>query len=579
MRRLGLLLAALPLGLSVCSARAEGPAADGPKYSIPFAYKPGQRLLLVSETHGEKTHAHFGQIKSDSKFELLLTAGRAKDDAAVDILLNVRRMRIEARLGRSGRFVCDTDLPVEPLSAGFRDAQFEAKIEPDGKVASFTGGERVLEKDPGAPRDPQEKQLVVSSINGVFRHEMIEPLAYLPARPVAVGEAWQASRLHTSAAIDLLRPDQGGREAFEATESVTCRLVAVREAEEGKLATIGFEGKLKVSVGGKEQYTSDVSGGVSYNIDTGEFIKLTWRLEGAALKVARTVTLRPFALITGRKFRITDFCKDPGKLLLASSMGELQTEGYGSGRRAMLHLEMPLTVTRPGGNKAEVLMAVRRVRFEFGVPGRPTYAELDTDRPGQTSEKGFSELLHAKFEAELDKDGRIISFSGGRELAERTAKTAEAETKDKTSRRLNEWFQGMLADAVVYLPGGPVAPGDSWKVTRDVTIFPILPWAPEALDVPPAKEEIACKLTEISETDGVRVATIAITGTARVIGEKEERSCAVRGHIRYNLDEGMLTELTWIARAAGEPRVLVRTVHLRTLEPPATQPAGSATEQ
>ncbi|MBI5725842.1 MAG: hypothetical protein HZA50_17915 [Planctomycetes bacterium] len=306
---------------------------------------------------------------------------------------------------------------------------------------------------------------------------------------------------------------------------------------------------------------------------------------------------RPESGAAGEKVKFDVKFRDAERFVLASSAnysvrgkdpagGEMLFE-VGCDTRA----DMPIAVAAgPGGTiltisvKRAVLTGTMKAE---GMGRSGTLDTADENTVKDPTNKPFIELLQAVCKARLDKSGAVAEVQDARKLspilgiadAGQPAVGLPGDTPETPASRPGgaqsgpasapatqdsqpagpdpaDWLRQVVGRTTVYLPGQPVAVGETWDVERKFLVV-TFPTSGIACIV---EENVQAKLDSIQDSADGRIAIIKLAGKGRVLspsGKVVFPDLSVAGEAKFNLDAGRLvsavTEITGNADMRESP--------------------------
>jgi hypothetical protein len=157
-------------------------------------------------------------------------------------------------------------------SAFITQCSFEALLEESGKLAEFRGAE------PQKPAEVSEEEKAARDMLGHFMKEaVLEPIRYLPGKPVKLGATWQAEKKQYCVFF------AGGGRIEPVEQNVKCKLSKVIDSDDGPIGVInlsianssiakmarGTESPEAVPAGA---VTFDLTGELRYNLESGRIV-------------------------------------------------------------------------------------------------------------------------------------------------------------------------------------------------------------------------------------------------------------------------------------------------------------------
>jgi hypothetical protein len=277
----GIIISATIVVMSVCARSAETDKSR--TYTFKPACKPGEEILLVQKMN---MVAEGRGAKQDMAYqtELLVKALKADAQDQVKISCDVARVRVmihtqaEGAPG-TGKMEVDTDDPETfkgPMGGGmgmYKTIGFDAALADGCKLSDIKGRGEYIEKLTGNS-PPDRKKEVVSRCLDPYVDVLRKQWAYLPKKPVRVNDTWRVEhKTHLMAAISGLKPRK---------ETMTCKLASVTKTRDGLVAEISMKGNINMPGMGLSPAHADLkrTGIVTFNLDTGKFLKLHLKAEG-----------------------------------------------------------------------------------------------------------------------------------------------------------------------------------------------------------------------------------------------------------------------------------------------------------
>lgn len=147
-------------------------------------------------------------------------------------------------------------------------------------------------------------------------------------------------------------------------------------------------------------------------------------------------------------------------------------------------------------------------------------------------------LTKVTFQATVNASGEIVKFEGAEGFVEKwKPDQAEGKEKQELQEAVAAGIKQLLEEPFVYLPKSDVAVGESWTLKRKVYGLPVMGSRKVH------EEEVTCKLSEVRQGKGGRVAVISIEGQTTIIqgampGDPKTKKKA--GKVEYNVDTNVL---------------------------------------
>jgi Leucine-rich repeat (LRR) protein len=265
----------------------ETPAKDQKPtvYNLKPAYKPGEKLfaaLDIRSVAGAK-----GAKPIDILQNTELQVDVAKGSSGVNLSCSMHRLAIAIK-NPTGRYMqADTARP-KTLSGDMGQAvkmyktwAFDAVLAEGRKLVSFKGKGKWY--DMLTKRVPPEQMAqMLPMLTGPYEDMFKSQWAYIPSKPVKVGDTWSVQR--TTFAVPMVAglPPTG--------EKVTCKLIGVKVTKRGSVAEIAIEGTVGIS-GGFGPTTAKRTGTAKFNLTTGKTEKLEL-LSQCKFSDGQTVTVK-----------------------------------------------------------------------------------------------------------------------------------------------------------------------------------------------------------------------------------------------------------------------------------------------
>jgi hypothetical protein len=190
-------------------------------------------------------------------------------------------------------------------------------------------------------------------------------------------------------------------------------------------------------------------------------------------------------------------------------------------------------------------VSARLKRIQGGGQFIDGQVHFDTDKP-KTCEQVNGQPLYlcalrlAPFGGKPDKSGRVTTMSVDAKIIKKMAASLEGiEQRDQLVRDACDMTEQMLTDIWAYLPGQPVAIGDSWQVTRNLL--------PMNTDLLPEvhQADITCTLLGVAKRKDGRVAKVILQGKSKAAGDADApiKEYDLTGAMCVNLDTGQAMKL------------------------------------
>jgi len=283
-------------------------------YDLGGKYKAGQRLLLTA-TWGTQASLAGDKDNADDPadvlhsyshtLELPVSVSPSGTPGDVNVQLTMRRM---AYTYNSGDRIMEMDsdrpetLPDQVAESMMIGARIHAVLDKAGKAKTITPDDTYLAKPYYANMKPARRAREVQSQCDILSYFLTQPWAYMPNRPVAIGDSWAVMRTSYMVPILAMRvdmDDDGMPVPRPPKEDVQCSLKEIEKTRRGTVATIAIVGKIEVPQdmsGEFQDIDIDVAGTVRLNIDTGELLEhhmeITAARDGMNIRCTATTTLK-----------------------------------------------------------------------------------------------------------------------------------------------------------------------------------------------------------------------------------------------------------------------------------------------
>lgn len=221
---------------------------------------------------------------------------------------------------------------------------------------------------------------------------------------------------------------------------------------------------------------------------------------------------------------------------------------FGEGMTVRVHqiMGMDQKVEGASDGAVKVLLTYARVMQSIESPQMPRPIAFDSDGGKESRNEMladiFEPMLGKTLTMEVDKSGKIASFSGMEPILARLEESAAGNIlyeqmkhglDDDTMR--HAWG----ASRLLYFPNKEVKVGDTWKATVV---------QPSRL-TGDLEQEYNCKLDKIAEEDGRRLAVVSYTAVTRLA--KDARPAA-DADVNIQFTSGTGKGTVWLDVAAGE---------------------------
>jgi len=241
---------ALRLAGALAVGPSTGPAGEPGPHAFRMSYQAGDRLLLIYKaTSSESTLGGpaqpprvDGSTSRTYESSLSIVKGKKPGDRAIQ--MTVARVR-EEWLTRQGRSTYDTAKPETMKGATgenllfFKGLSFVATVDKDGAITDFRQVKKLAEKTGRRDLDASTKRALDDQLSNTFKEMLLEHRAYLPTKPVHIGDTWQVKRKlpHLELALSL---DDAPAEKIE------CKLKKLSKTSTGQIAAIELCGTATV---------------------------------------------------------------------------------------------------------------------------------------------------------------------------------------------------------------------------------------------------------------------------------------------------------------------------------------------
>lgn len=249
LRNLAAMLAILCCSFSAVSAeKAATTKADKKTYNLRRQWRIGERLLLTHRHELEISIENRGRKRSnamDLRYEIPLTVKKCPKAGQVSIEAKPRRVIADMSVDDQHM---DTS-KGETLNSRLGKRLLKLTKQTFSGQADAAGGPVKL--------DSPKKHYAIDQIENVLQ----SPIAYMPAKPVAIGDKWKITRrtyggpYHTGSLMPI-------------HETTQCELTAVKKTPAGRVATITLAGTAKAKgLPGGEFLGMNVQGQIRCNLD------------------------------------------------------------------------------------------------------------------------------------------------------------------------------------------------------------------------------------------------------------------------------------------------------------------------
>ncbi|MHC4561338.1 MAG: hypothetical protein ACYS8X_01040 [Planctomycetota bacterium] len=222
-------------------------------------------------------------------------------------------------------------------------------------------------------------------------------------------------------------------------------------------------------------------------------------------------------------------------------------------------LELIVKAAAGENRQVDLTVSCRRAIGEkdIGV----TASTMDSDDAEPDLE--FKLVQELTFKGVLDASGRLVTFQADKEPLDRLMNTKnfaelEPENTQKWRTFYVRFYQTAIENALAYMP--PLSPrvGQTWRIDRDALIDFSGRGHWLAMHAPAYREKATCVVKTVAESDGQRVANVAIKADRAaaspealatlppLVVPKNARGFAVatQGELSVNIDTGRIISLT-----------------------------------
>lgn len=284
-----------PKGTTFAQVAKDAPVKyqEGTTYIFNPAYKSGEKLLVIRETNF-KTESRGKETDILCRTELRVDVTKGAGPG-LNLACNVHRFRLLGKNFR-GHPEVDADTATGRMSGDvgmgmkmFKTVAFDASLVHGRKLVVLRGKGQMYDTAIRESPDDQ-KEMILSMLTGPYVNMLSSQWAYIPSKPVKVGDSWSVNcKTFPWPILTDAAPD--------GSAEVTCKLSRVEATKSGPVAEIAINGTVKLGrANAKSPIAGKCTGVVKFNLATGKLEKLVLntnakKASGQALTFKNTLML------------------------------------------------------------------------------------------------------------------------------------------------------------------------------------------------------------------------------------------------------------------------------------------------